>query len=125
MSGEILVIDSNIIIYALNQNIKALNYIEEDFCYISFISEIEVKCSEKLTERDYLNIDNLLKNTRQININCEIIEKAILIRKIYKLRIPDAIVAATTFYLDVPIITADKQFTKVKDIEVILFEFNA
>jgi predicted nucleic acid-binding protein len=38
------------------------------------------------------------------------------------LKIPDAIVAATTHLLQLPLITADKTFTKVKTIDCILIE---
>ncbi|QNN44125.1 PIN domain-containing protein [Pedobacter roseus] len=38
------------------------------------------------------------------------------------MKIPDALVAATAQLLQLPIITADKTFTRVKEIDCILIE---
>ncbi|MCH7769415.1 MAG: PIN domain-containing protein [Bacteroidetes bacterium] len=39
-----------------------------------------------------------------------------------KIRIPDAIIAATAEYLKIPIISADKQFKQVKEINLIYYQ---
>jgi predicted nucleic acid-binding protein len=41
------------------------------------------------------------------------------IRKNYTLKLPDAIVAATASYLDIPLITSDRDFRKIKEINIV------
>lgn len=54
-------------------------------------------------------------------MNDEIKANTISIRVNNKLKIPDAIIAATSFYLKTPIVTADEQFKKVSDLEIIYY----
>ena len=49
-------------------------------------------------------------------------ELAIELKQDYHLKIPDAIIAATALYSDIPLITADKDFTKIKELDIILIE---
>jgi predicted nucleic acid-binding protein len=44
------------------------------------------------------------------------------LRKNYTLRLPDAIVAASALSFEVPLVTADKVFSKVKELDLILIE---
>ncbi|MFO8017345.1 MAG: hypothetical protein R6U96_01815 [Promethearchaeia archaeon] len=36
---------------------------------------------------------------------------------------PDAIIAATSFYLDIPLFTSDTGFNNIPDLNLVLFEF--
>ncbi len=38
------------------------------------------------------------------------------------MKLPDCIVAASALYLDLPIITADKDFKKIKELNLMLYE---
>ncbi len=44
------------------------------------------------------------------------------LRKQYGLKLPDAIIAATSRAAGVPLLTADKQFGKIKEIDCILLQ---
>ena len=47
---------------------------------------------------------------------------AVDLRLRYKLKIPDAIIAATAIHLGIPLITADKTFGKLKpEFEILLY----
>jgi predicted nucleic acid-binding protein len=48
--------------------------------------------------------------------------KVIAIRKKYKIKIPDSIVIATSLYLDLPLVTADSDFRKVEELNLIFYE---
>lgn len=48
-------------------------------------------------------------------------EVAIKFRLSYNLTVTDAIIAATAKYLDMPLITSDTAFFKIKEIEIIPF----
>jgi hypothetical protein len=54
-------------------------------------------------------------------MNDKIKINTISIRVDNKLKIPDAIIAATSLYLKTPIVTADERFKKVIDLELIYY----
>jgi predicted nucleic acid-binding protein len=45
---------------------------------------------------------------------------AIMVRRKYGTKLPDAIVAATAIENSVPLITADKGFSKIKELKLVL-----
>ena len=52
-----------------------------------------------------------------------IMERAILLRRKHRLKIPDAIVAATALFHNIPLLTADRVFERVKDeLLVVMYE---
>ena len=57
-----------------------------------------------------------------IDINPPIKRKAIQIRRSTGLKLPDCIIASSAMYLDMPLITADKDFAGIPGIELILYE---
>jgi len=59
---------------------------------------------------DVTPLDNRVKDT------------AIAIRKKYKLKLPDSIVAATAIAYDIPLITADKQFNAISELQLLLYD---
>jgi len=44
------------------------------------------------------------------------------LRKSYKLKLADSIIAATALALDIPLMTADKQFKVIKALQLIQYE---
>lgn len=52
-------------------------------------------------------------------MNYKIKEKSIDIRNNHKLKIPDAIIAATSIVYNIPLITSDKDFEKVKELDLV------
>jgi len=59
---------------------------------------------------------------KDLVLNDEIKQKTIQFRKNSKLRLPDAIIAATASYLQMPLLTADKGFRSIDVIDVIIYE---
>ncbi len=57
-----------------------------------------------------------------IDINKEIKNRTIEIRRKYSLKLPDAIIAATAIYLKQPLMTADKDFKNVSTLDLIYYE---
>jgi predicted nucleic acid-binding protein len=58
-------------------------------------SRIELYAYSQLTEKDKATLDVFTGQANVLNINDDIIEKAIELRKIYKTKLPDAIIATT------------------------------
>jgi predicted nucleic acid-binding protein len=61
-----------------------------------------------------------LNNCLQIDLNNKIKEQTIQLKKQNQIKLPDAIIAATAIVNKVPLVTADKGFSKVKGLNLIL-----
>ena len=122
MNGTRLFVDTNILIYLLNGDTDISKILEGKTLIISFITELELKSYSNISDEEMVFIDELLDECQIININDEIKRLAIEFRKTKKMKLPDAIVAASAFYSKLPIFTADKDFMKIEELEVIIFE---
>ncbi len=57
-----------------------------------------------------------------IDINSEIKKSVIKLRKSYKIKLPDAIIAATALSLNIPFMSADKQLKKLSELNIIFYD---
>jgi len=89
---------------------------------VSVISEIELLGKKNISQYDINVIRSLLDDCEIIDFNNTIKDIAISLRQKYSIKIPDAIVAATAKNFDLSLITADKDFQKIKDIDIILLD---
>jgi hypothetical protein len=122
MNGNNFLCDTNILLYLLNGDQIVSDLIDKRKIFISFITEIELLSFKKLSQTEYKIIKELISDCTLIDLNREIKEKAIAFRQKYNLKIPDTIIAATSDYLKIPLISADKQFKKIKDINLIFYQ---
>ena len=122
MSGTNLLCDTNILLYLLAGDKTVAGLLNMKKIFISCITEIELLTFQKLSPREKKIIGELLSDCTIIGLNEEIKKKSIDIRLNNKIRIPDAIIAATAEYLKIPIISADKQFKQVKEINLIYYQ---
>ena len=121
MNGIDFFVDTNILIYVLEGN-PAVSGIKHCSLAVSAISEIELLGKKDITPQETRAIRNLLKDCEIININDEIKEIAISLKQKQIIKIPDAIIAATAKSFDLPLITADKDFKKIENIDIILLD---
>ena len=99
-----------------------MELISDNDLSISFITELEVLSFPNLTANDLSQINGLLSKCTIIEPTQDIKDLTIELRKHYKLKLPDAIIAASAQILNLPLITADKDFTKLKGMSIILYE---
>jgi predicted nucleic acid-binding protein len=66
-------------------------------------------------------VKRYLRSVKIIPINNEIKEIAIRIKREYKIKVGDAIVSATAIYFDMPFISADRSFMKIRELKLVLF----
>jgi len=117
MNGIDLLADTNALIYLLNGNPCMSPFLQNKLEF-SIISEMELLSFSGITESEENNIKSLLLDCNEINISDEIKEKTIEIRKKYKIKLPDAIVAASAIVNNIPLITADKGFNQIKELNL-------
>ncbi len=121
MSGIDFLADTNILIYLLEGK-PALKFLESSSIAVSVISEIELLGNYKISKNESTLIRGLLNESFIIGLIPAIKEIAIELKQKNKIRLPDAIIAATSIYLDVPLISADKRLCALKEINSLLIE---
>jgi predicted nucleic acid-binding protein len=125
MNGVELIIDTNILIYLTSGNSDIAEIIRDKRISISVITEMEVRSWPALTKAETDVLDRMLSQFYISPLTDSIKEKAIQIRKLNKLKLPDAVICATAIYFDVPLLTADQAFKKVKGLDLILIGTNS
>lgn len=121
MNGINCFVDTNILIYLLSGEKTLIDVLDDKQIYISFITEIELLCLKSLSQGDIVKIESMLKNFVIIDINNIIKKDTIRLRKKYNLKIPDSIIAATSLYLDLPLLTSDIDFKAIRELTTILY----
>ena len=59
-----------------------------------------------------------------IEWNAEIKAQTINLRKKYKIKLPDAIIAATAITYELPLVSADQGFSQIEELDFILLNFD-
>ena len=122
MNGSNLLLDTSIVLYLLNGEETLIPLLEEKNLYLSFISQLELLGSRYLKPDDILKIKQFISECTIIDITPGIKELAISFRQKYTIKLPDAIILATSVWLNMPLITADHDFTKIDMADLIYFK---
>ena len=117
MNGTDFLADTNALIYLLNGNSCMRPFLQSKLAF-SVISEMELLSFSGITAEEENNIKSLLLDCIEISLSNEIKEKTIEIRKKYKTKLPDAIVAASAIVKNLPLITADKGFNQIEELDL-------
>ena len=121
MSGNNLLLDTNIIIYALKGLANVKPYFDST-PYISVVTEMEVLGVKEITNTEIKIRETAIEFCSIIPLTNKIKNKAILIKRQVKIALPDAVIAATAIEEGLTLVTADKGFKRVKDLQLILIE---
>jgi len=122
MNGNNLLLDTNVVLYLLGGEQTLIPLLENKKIYISFITQLETLGYKGLTTTEKEKINQFLSECIIIDINPVIKNYTIRLRQTYDLKLPDSIVMATSLYLNIPIISADKEFRKVEELDLIYYE---
>lgn len=122
MSGNNLLVDTNIALYLLNGDETIAHLLEGKDIYISFITELELLGYQELAPEEIKIIEEFLSNCIVIELNQTIKQLTIELKRKFKIKLPDAIIAATSKYINIPLISADKGFDGISELQFILYE---
>lgn len=122
MNGISIVSDTNPLIYVLNGSEKAAEYLNDKQIWISVISELELFGKRGLTTQEKKEIEFMLESCFIAELNSEIklLTKELL--QTTSIKLPDAIIAATAIYLDLPLLTFDTDFSRVSNLKLFILE---
>ena len=124
--GVRLLLDTNSIIALLSANMQLIKLIENaDELYISIVNELEFKSFSNISKQDLALFDEFASGINIIDLlatNEGLKSKIIEMRNQYRLKLPDAIIAASAIVNDIVLITADKGFKKVEELQLLIIE---
>lgn len=119
MNGIDFIADTNALLYILKKDSCMIPYLNNDFG-ISVITEMELLSFKALTNEDELVLRRMISFCVEFPLSTDIKKCAIMVRRKYGTKLPDAIVAAMAIENSVPLITADKGFSKIKELKLVL-----
>lgn len=125
MNGNNIVADTSLLVNFFNGIEPAGKILKGQNIWVSAISEIELLSYSALTKSQTKIIRSFLDECMISELSRPVREIAIEIRKKQKLKVPDAVIAATSIHLDFPLITMDNDFEKVNNLNVIVIDINA
>lgn len=122
MSGNNLLLDTNIILYYLDGDDTLEPLLVDNNLYVSVISEMELLEYPSFDKQELSAVQNFLAFCIVEGISDKIKKQAIYLRREIRLKLPDAIIMATSLAMDIPIISADNDFKKVDTGHLIFYE---
>lgn len=122
MSGNNLLLDTNIILYYLDGDDTLEPLLVDNKLYVSVISEMELLGYPSFDKQELSAVQNFLAFCIVEGISDKIKKQAIYLRREIRLKLPDAIIMATSLAMDIPIISADNDFKKVDTGHLIFYE---
>lgn len=120
MNGTYVVFDTNALINFFNVHSGLQRYAHFNVA-LSIINLPEFLSYPKITNADEVLLFRFLKKVDFVNLdfnNTSLIQQTITIRKSHKLKLPDAIIAATALLRNTQLVTNDKDFRKVPNLKV-------
>ncbi|WP_339699976.1 type II toxin-antitoxin system VapC family toxin [uncultured Roseivirga sp.] len=114
-----VLVDTNVIIYILNGNRELAENVHGRYTFLSVISELELLSFPKITPKEEFVINSFISDMNVIGLNDDVKRETKRIRKLYGLKLPDSIIAATAVYLNCRLLTADQQFLRIPELDVI------
>ena len=122
MSGKEILVDTNILLYLLKGNDTLQNLLQGKTIYLSFITELELIGFKEMAAEEEKQIKALLDECIIIPLNNDIKKTYVALRRSYHLKLADALIAATALSADLPLITSDRQFRTVSELNLIAYE---
>lgn len=117
-------LDTNVLIYflagdpAVSQQLEAWRNAHETLA-VSALVQAELLSLPRLTEKEIERIEGLLATMTVVPVDPSVARLAAEFRRRYRLKLADAVIAATAFLRDAPLVTRNiRDFARVKEIEI-------
>jgi len=118
-------LDTNAIIYYLRGDVSAIPELESVFAqpspiYISAVTEAELFSFSLLSNNEMMQIEKLLRTLSIIPFDSHLARLSGLIRRHYRLKLPDSMIAATALFTGSTLVTRNiKDFRKIPNLLVL------
>ncbi|MCF0071784.1 PIN domain-containing protein [Dyadobacter sp. CY261] len=122
MNGTKILLDTNIILSLFEGDSDLGIVLQGVEPYLSFVCELEL-LSNKYISRDHQEcVEMFLANCHIIDLNDGIKEMTRYVQWEYGLKLPYALIASTAMTLGIPLLSAEHQFEKVKELIFVLYQ---
>jgi predicted nucleic acid-binding protein len=111
--------DTNIAIYLLSGDSELAEMLQGMEVHIS---ELELLSKPNITTDETAATKAFINQCFVVNISEGVKKRTIEIRKRSKIKLPDAIIAASASVCGLPLLTADKQFEKISELNTLLLK---
>lgn len=122
MNGSNIVADTSLLINFFNGVEPARKVLSNSKIWVSVITEMELLSFPLLSKKETNLLLSFLDECILTELTKPIRDIAIQVRKDHKIKLPDAIIAATAIHLGFPVVTMDSDFDKIKDLNAIILE---
>lgn len=124
--GKLACFDSNILIYYLNQSLplSVKSWVDEQLyqnnAYISVITRIEILGYYQCSQLQYEIAQMFIKQFQECALPETVVQSCIDLKRKYRIKLPDALIAATALDLNVPLVTRNvTDFNKISELQLI------
>lgn len=121
MNGIDFLADTNFLIFTSQGNPIVETFLDYNIG-ISFITEMELLGVFSISKIQKTNMQNIIDECFVIDMNSDIKKSAIQLKQKYRVKLPDAIIAATAIHYNIPFITADADFKVIKELDLLFIE---
>jgi hypothetical protein len=116
LTQSLILLDTNVVLYFLGGRLA--NPLPSGRYFVSVITEIELLSYPSLSPDEETQIREFLTKITVVGIDNNIKELAITFRKQYRLKLPDAIIAATAQSLNATLFTNDVRLANLSGINI-------
>lgn len=121
MNGIDFLADTNFLIHVHEGHPVVEPFLDYHFA-ISYITELELLGKFSISKVEKTILKKLIADCFTIDMNSNIKDRCIWIRQRYKIKLPDAIIAATSIETGIPLISSDKGFGSIKELNFLFLE---
>lgn len=114
LTQNLILLDTNVVLYFLGGHLT--NSLPSGQYFVSVITEIELLSYPSLSSDEEVQIRDFLAKIIVVELESSIKDLAITFRKQYRLRLPDAIIAATAQVLNATLFTNDVRLVNLTEI---------
>ncbi|MBF2004645.1 type II toxin-antitoxin system VapC family toxin [Chlorogloeopsis fritschii PCC 9212] len=114
LTQPLILLDTNIVLYFLGGRLT--NPLPSGQYFVSVITEIELLSYPSLSSDEEIQVIDFLNKISVVGIDSNIKNLTIALRKKYRLRLPDAIIVATTKSLNAILFTNDIRLANLTEI---------
>ncbi|MCO6483587.1 MAG: PIN domain-containing protein [Flavobacteriales bacterium] len=116
MNDPAIVADTSVLIHFLEGQVAAGDWLLGREVHVSIVTEIELRTIASVKKNADFAVARMLASCSIWDISPSIKERCIWLRSNYRLKLADALIAATAASLNMPLVTADKDFKRLKEV---------
>ena len=117
MNGTELLLDTNAVITVLHGDPSKL--LPSGRYFVSVITELELLSYPSITKAEEARIHDLILPEVVIELDQAIKAATVSVRKKHRLKLPDAIIAATASTRNLPLVTNDQHFQRIRKLTLL------